>query len=125
MGKGNKSVWKEFLESVQFCIDSKKGKYSLEMYLEIIGEYTDRLIIQAEETGMHYSGGECVVKRNAEREVYEFSIHVYFIDGEGETVEKKAFRKISVDRFTKETVSQIGTNEIKFNIEKPERRKNK
>lgn len=37
------SVWSELLNSIKYLKESKKGKYSLDTYLDIIGEYTDRL----------------------------------------------------------------------------------
>ena len=121
MNKENRSAWKEFCESIQFFIDSKTGKFSLETYLEIIGEYTDRLIIEAEGTGMCYSGGECTVKKNPNEKVYEFNVIIHFTDIDNMTICKEAVRKIPIDRFTREATDQIGTGEIKFRIDKPER----
>lgn len=115
----NKSAWKEFLESIQFCFDSKKGKYSLESYLEIIGEYTDRLILQTEGSGLIYTGGECAVSRSMEEESYDFGIIMYFVDEENHAIKKEAFRKIPITKFTRETAEQIGTEKLKFSIEKP------
>lgn len=121
MDKEKKSAWKEFCESIQFFIDSKKGKYSLETYLEIVGEYTDRLIIEAEGTGMNYSGGECTVKKKPDENVYEFNVKIHFTGIDDVPICKEAVRKIPIDKFTRETTDQIGAGEIKFRIDKPER----
>lgn len=116
----NKSAWKEFLESIQFCFDSKKGKYSLESYLEIIGEYTDQLILQTENSGLLYTGGECIVSKSMEEGFYDFGVMMYFVDEQDNAIKKEAFRKIPVTKFTRETAEQIGTEKLKFSIEKPE-----
>ena len=58
----NKSAWRTLMESIQFCIDSKRKRYSLEAYLEMVGKYTDNIILQAEDAGLDYVGGECIVK---------------------------------------------------------------
>lgn len=118
----SKSAWKEFLESIQFCFDSKKGKYSLESYLEIIGQYTDQLILQTEDSGLIYTAGECIVSRSTQEESYDFGVMMYFIDEQGNAIKKEAFRKIPITKFTREAVEQIGTKKLKFNIEKPEGR---
>ena len=36
------SVWRELWDSIKYCKESKSGKYSIDTYLDIVGEYTDR-----------------------------------------------------------------------------------
>ncbi|MGN8799128.1 hypothetical protein ACTNCH_03525 [Candidatus Merdisoma sp. HCP28S3_D10] len=114
------SAWKEFIESLKFFWESKKGKYSLETYLKIVGEYTNRIIIAAEEKGMHFYGGECSVKRERESDdVLWFQVEVFFKDEYGKVVKKEAARKIPSIKFTTETLEKIGNEHLIFEIEKP------
>lgn len=104
-----KSAWGEFVDAIRYCIESKRGKYSLDTYLDIIGEYTDSQIIEAK-TGekLKYTGGQCSVKNDRENECYVFSVHMYFMSNTGETITKEASRSLPKKRFTSETEKTIG-----------------
>ena len=43
------SFWSELWDAIKFCKESKSGKYSLDTYLDIVGEYTDIQIKAAEQ----------------------------------------------------------------------------
>ncbi|GFP76644.1 hypothetical protein [Clostridium fungisolvens] len=112
--------FKEMFNSIKFCIDSKKGKYSLDTYLDIVGEYADRQIIAAENEGLEYSGGECIVKKSdTDSSLLEFSIELYFENQQGESIKKEAKRNLPLSKFVGETASVIGNETLKFNIQKP------
>ncbi len=114
------SALKEMFDSIKFCMDSKKGKYSLDTYLDIVGEYADRQIIAGKNKGMEYFGGECTVKKNkTEPDVLEFSVELYFENQQGESIKKEAKRKLPLSKFVDETASAIGSETLKFNIQKP------
>lgn len=112
------SVWSELWDSIKFCKESKSGKYSLDTYLDIVGEYTDRQIKSAETEGLTYLGGECQITNSHETKTYDFEVKMYFEDGKGETIVKEAKRNLPKDRFVSETDREVG-EKIRFEIEKP------
>lgn len=113
-------AFKEIFESIKFCVDSKKGKYSLDTYLDIVGEYADRQIIACENEGLEYLGGECAVKKSkTDSSLLEFSVELYFENEQGESIKKEAKRNLPLSKFVGETVSSIGSETLKFNIQKP------
>lgn len=116
------SIWSELWNSIKYCKESKSGKYSLDTYLDILGEYTDRQIIEAEEGGLTYLGGECQVI-NLSDNTYEFSIQMFFSDDSGEKIIKDAKRNLPKNKFVSETNQAVG-EKIKFEIQRPNRRGN-
>jgi hypothetical protein len=119
MTKGqDNSIWTELWESIKFCKESKNGKYSIDTYLDIVGEYTDRQIKLAEDKGLIYLGGECQITNSYEKATYNFEITMFFEDCRGAKILKEAKRKLPKDRFVSETNSKIG-EKIKFDIQRP------
>ncbi len=116
------SIWSELWNSIKYCKESKSGKYSLDTYLDILGEYTDRQIIEAEEGGLTYLGGECQVINSSDN-TYEFSIQMFFSDDSGEKIIKDAKRNLPKNKFVSETNQAVG-EKIKFEIQRPNRRGN-
>lgn len=116
------SIWSELWNSIKYCKESKSGKYSLDTYLDILGEYTDRQIIEAEEGGLTYLGGECQVINSSDN-TYEFSIQMFFSDDSGEKIIKDAKRNLPKNKFVSETNQTVG-EKIKFEIQRPNRRGN-
>lgn len=113
-------AFKEIFDSIKFCIDSKKGKYSLDTYLDIVGEYADRQIISCENEGLEYLGGKCTVKKSKiDLSLLEVSVELYFENKQGESIKKEANRNLSLSKFVGETASAIGSEILKFNIKKP------
>lgn len=116
------SIWSELWNSIKYCKESKSGKYSLDTYLDILEEYTDRQIIEAEEGGLTYLGGECQVINSSDN-TYEFSIQMFFSDDSGEKIIKNAKRNLPKNKFVSETKQAVG-KKIKFEIQRPNRREN-
>lgn len=112
------SVWSELWESIKFCKESQSGKYSLDVYLDIVGEYTDRQIKAAEAEGLTYLGGECKIINSYETKTYEFEVKMYFEDNKGERTAKEAKRNMPKDTFVSETDRIIG-DKIRFEIHRP------
>lgn len=112
------SVWSELWDSIKFCKESKSGKYSLDTYLDIVGEYTDRQIKSAEGDGLTYLGGECQIINSYDTNTYDFEVKMYFEDTKGEKVLKEAKRDLPKDRFVAETDREIG-EKIRFEIQRP------
>lgn len=112
------SVWSELWNSLRFCKESKDGKYSLDTYLDIVGEYADRQIKTAEENGLSYLGGECQIINSSDSNTYEFEVKMFFEDIKGEKIVKEAKRNLSKDKFVSETDQYVG-EKIRFEIQRP------
>lgn len=111
---------RELLDSIKYFIESKRGLYSLDTYLDVVGEYCDKQIITAEkDEQLRYMGGQCVVNLNKERSSIVMIVTLYFEDKDKKNVVKEASRELSLSRFTSETPEQIGLG-LKFDIDKPE-----
>ncbi len=114
------SAFQELINSIHFAVDSKKGKYSLESYLEILGEYTDRVILSAKQEGFSFTGGTCsVFKSKDTTESLIFSIKIFFRDRNGAQMSKEAQRTFPADKFTRGAVLAISSEALIFNIEEP------
>lgn len=118
MWEQKKSVLYELISSFKFYRESKKGKYSLATYLDIVGEYTDRMILQCEKEKYTFLGGNCKVINNTIEDTYDFRINVYFENRDGKKVMKEATRQIQKSRFTSETEKELQTEKI-FEINRP------
>ena len=116
--KQESSVWNELWDSFKFYMESKNGKYSLDTYLDIVGEYTDRQIKMAEEEGLKYLGGECLIINAIDTDTYDFEIEMFFEDNAGNQKIKEAKRKLPKCRFVSETEQEVG-DKIKFEIQRP------
>ena len=113
------SVWSELWDAIKYCKESKNGKYTLDTYLDIVGEYTDRQIKGAEDTGLRYIGGACKVTNSFDADVFDFEINMYFEDEKGKRVIKEAKRGLPKNRFVSETSCIVG-DESSFEIKRPE-----
>jgi len=114
-----KSVWNELWNAIKYCKESKRGKYSLDTYLDIIGEYTDRQILNAEQEGLKYLGGECRIHNSFENEEFDFEIKMFFENDGGNSLVKESKWSLPKERFTSETEQGI-EKDIRFEIQKPE-----
>lgn len=112
------SVWSELWDSIKFCKESKSGKYSLDTYLDIVGEYTDRQIKLAETERLTYLDGECQITNSYETKTYDFEVKMYFQDSKGEKILKEAKRNLPKDKFVSETDKEVG-EKIRFKIQRP------
>lgn len=119
------SILQELFDAFKYMRESKKGKYSLDTYLDIIGEYTDRLILQCQKDGCVYMGGNCkvCVADKCLNQIL-FRIELFFEDKEKKGVIKEAERHLECSKFTTESVVKIKENgELIFEIEAPAGRK--
>lgn len=112
------SFWRKLWDSIKFCRESKIGKYSLDAYLDIVGEYTDGQIKLAESEGLTYLGGECQITNLYETKKYDFKVKMFFEDSKGEKIIKEAKRNLPKDKFVSETDWEIG-EKIAFEIQRP------
>lgn len=112
------SIWSELWGSIKFYKESKHGKYSLDTYLDIVGEYTDRQINSAEAEGLIYLGGECQIINSHETDTYDFKVKMFFEDCKGENILKESKRSLLKAKFISETEREVGES-IKFKIQRP------
>lgn len=112
------SVWSELWDSIKYYKESKSGKYSLDTYLDIVGEYTDRQIKEAEENELTYLGGECQITNSYDTNTYNFAVQMFFLDNRGEKIVKEAKRNLPKEKFVSETDREVGER-IKFEIKRP------
>lgn len=112
----NCSAMSELWKAIKYAIESKQGKYDLDTYLDIVGEYADRLITDSEKKeNLFYQGGQCEVIQL--EECYQFSVKLYFKSEDGTDILKEASKKIKKNRFTAETRSRLEEAKI-FEISK-------
>lgn len=112
------SIWRELWDSIKFWKESKSGKYSLDTYLDIVGEYTDRLILLAENDGLTYLGGECQIINSYDTNTYDFKVKMFFENSKGENIVKEAERSLAKVKFVSETEREVGVK-TKFEIQRP------
>ncbi len=113
-----KTTFYELINAIKFCRESKKGKYSLETYLDIIGKYVDYIIIQSEKDGLAYIGGTCIVRNDTLKQNYSFRVEMFFQDKNGRNIMKEATRCLPQKKFTSETKNKI-MEETVFEINRP------
>lgn len=113
------SVLDEFIRSFKFYKDSRRGKFSLDTYLDVIGQYTDKMILQCENEAMEFTGGTCTVKNNVTNATYDFTVKMYFQNADGESIVKEATRCLSKNKFTTETEQEV-LDSKSFEINRPE-----
>lgn len=113
-----KSALGELWDSILYCIDSISGRFSIDSYLDVIGEYADRMIIEAQNTGLSYLGGECEAVYEKDEKQYVFEVRMYFEDMNAKKIEKKAIRRFPESKFTRETKQQLEEKSV-FSILKP------
>ena len=118
MKERENSIWSELWDSIKCCKESKRGKYSLDTYLDIVGEYTDRQIKLAAEEGLTYLGGECQITNSNETNTYDFAIKMFFEDSKGENITKEANRNLPKERFVSEMDREVG-DKIRYEIQRP------
>lgn len=117
------AIIKDLIDSIIYFRESKKGKFSLNTYLDIIEQYADRQIIESEENeGIIYMGGACEVYKIPEREMYCFNIKLYFQTEDGKSILKEANRELSYEKFTSVTKNEIGQGKT-FKIHRPKEEK--
>ena len=120
MGKEQSSVFGDLFAAIKFCMESKKGKYSLQTYLDIVSEYADRQIVLNEEKGLTYMGGSCHIKgKENDPKKIKFKVELFFEDEQKQSIKKEAEKELSLDKFVSETIAQIGTDGLDFNISRP------
>lgn len=112
----------EIRRSLAYLFQSICGKYSLETYLESLGEFTDGEIDTATGSGLAYRGGEAVFQTRPEDGDIRITVSLEFQDPAGAWKLKKAERTVPKTTFTREAVQQIEcAEEMRFEVQEPGR----
>lgn len=113
-------VFQHFFDSIRYMRESKKRRYSLDTYLDIVEEYADRIILDCKEKGYLYKGGNCRISVDINNSSqFLIGVKMYFKNKNADNIEKTAERYIDTKKFTTETIARIRENkELIFEIEK-------
>lgn len=115
-------MWDAIKSALKFTYQSAQGKYSLETYLEVLGQYTDDEIREFTSSGHSYGGGELVFSTDKSDVSIKAVLKMYFVEtSTGKYKMKKAERYLEKSMFTDEAVDQIeNKGEMAFEINAPE-----
>lgn len=117
----NTGIWDSIKDAFRYLYQSAKGKYSLESYLDVLGQFTDGEINEALDAGDMYGGGEVTFSYTPEYILTSIEMR-FFNSDEMKNKTKKAERKLEPKIFTDEAVSMMkekGT--LSFEIKAPRR----
>lgn len=111
-------AWKEFKESLCYAVEAKKGKFSLNVYLNRLSDSIDAYIkeMQIKENSQFQSG---YIEVSTERDNVTFSIHLNFVEQNTTTTEKILCKSMAVTQFTDDTISILQKGEKIYTIDAP------
>lgn len=121
--KRNESgVWENIKTTLKFTYQSAIGKYSLETYLEVLGEYTDSEIIDFLEKGYTYGGGEVTFLTEKSEDTIKVMVKMYFFERITKKNKlKQAERSLEKNIFTDETIKTLEEKRlVMYEINEPE-----
>ena len=118
-----KGALTELKESLGYLFQSIQGRYSMESYLDILGEFTDEQINIALDSGYIYRGGELTFSTDPDQDVVKASVTMRFYDKDSnKDITKKAERQLKKKTFTSEAIKYLEDNtEVTYEIKPPRR----
>lgn len=119
--KSIKELTEKLMSALYELYQSSKGKYNLESYIGLVGEFGDEVIIASKEKGLRFDKGSCLIRDiGKNRGFFTMYLELYFIDPTGKKILEKAEREMEKSRFTSESVKQIeGKRYLEYSIEEP------
>lgn len=117
-----RSLWQELIDSFYYMIDSIQGKLSLDSYLDILGQYTDSLILASAQEGLSYLSGTCTIRADEAGKALLFSVELFFLGTGSQPVQKSAERALPNKKFTREAVRKVQASPLRFSIDPPKRK---
>ncbi|HAD77026.1 MAG TPA: hypothetical protein DCG08_03340 [Dialister sp.] len=111
-------AWKEFKESLHYAVEAKKGKFSLNVYLNRLSDSIDAYIkeMQIKENSQFQSG---YIEVSTERDNVTFSIHLNFVEQNSTTTEKILCKSIPLSQFTDNTLSELKKGKKIYAVDAP------
>lgn len=121
-GERRDGFWETIKKALKFASQSSQGKYSLETYLEVLGEYTDQEIIEFIDTENNYGGGEVVFSTSKDDDSIKATVKMVFLEkSTGKIKIKKAERFLEKTMFIDESLDMIEKKgEVAYEILAPE-----
>ncbi|WP_125141627.1 hypothetical protein [Clostridium transplantifaecale] len=119
--KSIKELTEKFMSTLYELFQSSQGKYTLEMYINLVGEFTDEVIMASKRKGLSFNEGSCFIRDiGTNKDVFTIFLEMYFIDISGKKILEKAEREMEKRKFTYDSIKQIETKRcMEFIIEKP------
>lgn len=123
MEENKNGIWEELKDAFRYLFQSAKGKYSLESYLEALGEFTDEEINRELDDGEHYGGGEVTFSSIRNKDYIKIVIEMRFSNERDMKIKtKRAEREVERRSFTDSALKIFDENgETTFEIKPPRR----
>ena len=120
-GRNIKELTEKLMSALYELYQSSKGKYNLESYIGLVGEFADEVILASKEKGLRFDKGSCLIRdMGKNRELFTMSLELYFIDSSGKKILEKAEREMEKIKFTSESIKQIEEKRyLEYSIEEP------
>lgn len=111
----------DILNEFERLFDAIRGKWSYEVWMDMIGRFTDELIIKTEsDKVLEYDHGLCGVRYDR-NDAVEVTLRLYFTDSDKKVTRFDANRIFALEKFTHEAVEKIKSDGcVSFEIDSPE-----
>lgn len=114
------NAFSDLKQAVQYRKDSKAGKYSIDSYLDMIGMFSDKLILEARQEKLRFINGSCTVLSDDRFQNLYFKVELYFENADDEKIVKEFSTEKSTDLFVKETIELFKDKTVLlYEIEEP------
>lgn len=109
-------------DQILYLLDSIQGKYSFESYLQIMNDFVDDEILQAQASGLNYTGGHIIFSTEPALADCTVEVELYFTPSETTTYTvKRAARQLPKSKFIRKDVAMLEKElRLEFEVEKPE-----
>lgn len=113
-------LWMDICYEIKRLVESLRGKWSFEIWMNTIGDFTDELIRKTEsKDGSKYQSGFCEVDPSNPSEIVA-TVKLYFLEVTGEQSEYEAKRSFSKTKFLSEALRKIEVDGItRYPIDAP------
>lgn len=107
---------------IKYVFQSSKGKYSLNTYVELLGEITDSVILEVINKDCDYIDGEVLFSSNTGKNDIIIVIEMRFKNrSNGKLIIKRAEQDVGKENFVDEAVKSIEkSGTLRFDILMPE-----
>ena len=111
----------DILNEFERLFDAIRGKWSYEVWMDMIGRFTDELVMKTEsDKTLEYDHGLCFVRYDG-NDAVEVKLRLYFTGSEKKVTRFDANRFFALEKFTHEAVEKIKSDGcVSFEIDSPE-----